>query len=74
MINEDDTVALVCDLKDFGLSAGDPGTVGHVYAKGRAYEVEFMTLTGDTIGVVTLEADVVRPVTERVIADSRQVA
>jgi len=74
MINELDTVALLRDLPQFGLAKGDLGTAVHIYADGKAYEVEFMTLTGDTIGVVTLEAGEVRPITEREIAHARQVA
>lgn len=74
MIKELDTVALVRNLPDFGLTAGDLGAVVFVYKDGEAYEVEFMTLTGDTIGVVTLEAKDVRPITEREIAHARQVA
>jgi Domain of unknown function (DUF4926) len=74
MINELDTVALLRDVAEYGLSKGDLGTVVHVYADGKAYEVEFMTLTGDTIGVVTLELGDVRAVTDREIAHARQVA
>jgi ribulose-5-phosphate 4-epimerase/fuculose-1-phosphate aldolase len=74
MIKEHDRVALVRDLPEHGLARGDLGTVVHIYADGKAYEVEFMTLTGDTIGVVTLESGDVRPVTDREIAHARQVA
>jgi ribulose-5-phosphate 4-epimerase/fuculose-1-phosphate aldolase len=74
MIKEHDRVALVRDLPEHGLARGDLGTVVHIYADGKAYEVEFMTLTGDTIGVVTLELGDVRPVTDREIAHARQVA
>jgi ribulose-5-phosphate 4-epimerase/fuculose-1-phosphate aldolase len=74
MMNELDTVALLRDLPEHGLTKGDLGTVVHVYTDGKAFEVEFMTLTGDTIGVVTLEAGDVRPITEREIAHARQVA
>lgn len=74
MINELDTVALLRDLPDLGLTTGDLGTVVHVYADGKAYEVEFMTLSGDTIGVVTLEANEVRPTRSSEIAHARDVA
>lgn len=74
MINELDIVALLRELPEHNLTRGDLGTVVHVYSDGLAYEVEFMTLTGDTIGVVTLEVDDVRPTTEREIAHARQVA
>ena len=74
MINEHDRVALLRDLPELGLTKGDLGTVVHVYSDGLAYEVEFMTLTGDTIAVVTLEKVDVRPTTEHEIAHARQVA
>jgi hypothetical protein len=74
MIREHDRVALERDLAEHGLTKGDIGTVVHVYLDGRAYEVEFMTLSGETIAVATLEAGDVRPVTDREIAHARQVA
>jgi ribulose-5-phosphate 4-epimerase/fuculose-1-phosphate aldolase len=74
MINEHDMIALLRDVAEYGLSKGDLGTVVHVYAGGKAYEVKFMTLTGDTIGVVTLELGDVRAVTDREIAHARRVA
>lgn len=72
MINDFDVVALTRDLPKEGLAAGDLGTVVHVYKDGQAYEVEFMTLKGETIEVVTLEADAIRPIREREIANARQ--
>jgi hypothetical protein len=74
MINELDTVALDRDIVEYGLAKGDLGTVVHVYADGKAFEVEFVTLAGDTIGVVTLEGGDIRPVREREIAHARAVA
>ena len=61
MINELDTVVLACDLPEHGLKEGDVGTV--VLLHGNAgYEVEFMTLAGDTVAIVTLETHQVHPV------------
>lgn len=74
MIKELDTVALEKDLAEHGLAKGDLGTVVHVYEDHRAYEVEFMTLTGETLGVVTLEAGAIRPIHDREIAHARAVA
>jgi len=37
-----------------GLTAGDVGTVVHLHNNGEGYEVEFMTLTGQTIAVASL--------------------
>lgn len=74
MIDELDTVALTRDLPEQGLACGDLGAVVHVYQDRRAYEVEFVTLTGATLAVVTLEASDVRPLRDREIAHARQVA
>jgi hypothetical protein len=72
MIKELDTVALTEDLPGQGLKAGDIGTV--VLLHGQAgYEVEFMTLDGERIAVVSLTPRQVRPVGRREIAQARLV-
>lgn len=73
MINEHDCVVLTQDLPDEGLKAGDIGTVVHIH-EGAAYEVEFMTLAGETICVATLLASQVRPIAGRDIAHVRKTA
>ncbi len=60
-----DSAALLVDKPEPGLKAGDGGTVIHVYGDGEGYEVEFTTLTGQTLGVLTLTPEEVRPVEER---------
>jgi hypothetical protein len=62
MISEHDRIVLTEDLGAHRLKAGDVGVVVHVYQDGTAYEVEFMTLSGETLSVVTLGASQVRPV------------
>jgi hypothetical protein len=74
MIKELDTVALNRDLVEYGLAKDDLGTVVHVYADGKAFEVEFTTLVGDALGVVTLESGDIRPIHGREIAHARVVA
>ena len=74
MINELDIVALTRPLPEFGLVAGDIGTVVMIHEAGKGYSVEFMTLNGTTVAVTTLPADDVRPIRERDIANARQVA
>ena len=74
MIKEHDRIALEREVPEYGLTRGDLGTVVHIYPDGKAYEVEFMTLTGDTIGVVTLDKKDVRVTTKREIAHARSVA
>jgi hypothetical protein len=61
VIPELDLAVLLCDVPDEGLVAGDVGAVVHVHGNGMAYMVEFMTEEGDTVAVITLEADQVRP-------------
>ncbi|MBI2194862.1 MAG: DUF4926 domain-containing protein [Planctomycetes bacterium] len=72
MIKELDTVVLTSDLPEHGLKAGDIGTVVLVHAQ-PGYEVEFMTLDGETLAVVSLFSNQVRPVHRREIAQARLV-
>jgi hypothetical protein len=67
-------VVLTTDLPEHGLAQGDVGTVVDVYAGGEGYEVEFVTLTGETIGVVTVTADQVRAVSEGDVSHARKLA
>ncbi len=74
MIDELDLVVLKRDLPETRLAAGDVGTVVLVHQQGAGYEVEFTTLAGDTVAVVTLEASDVRPVAAREISHARAVS
>lgn len=65
MIQELDTVVLIKDRPSEGLVKGDMGAVFLVHEGGNAFKVEFVTLTGDTLGVLTLGADDVRPISAR---------
>jgi hypothetical protein len=73
-IAELDRVVLTTDLPEHGLQAGDLGTVVLVHGDGAGYEVEFCTLSGDTVGVITLDAQRVRPVDVAEIARVRKLA
>jgi hypothetical protein len=74
MIKEHDCVVLSANLPGEGLVAGDVGTVVHIHKCGEGYEVEFMTLTGETVAIVTLLASQVRPLTRRDLAHARELA
>ncbi len=74
MIKELDSVVLAADLPKEGLAAGDIGTVVLVHDGGKGCTVEFMTLTGNTIAVVTLLGTQVRPIAKDEIAHARPVA
>jgi hypothetical protein len=73
-INEHDCVVLTQDVREVGLKAGDIGTVVYVHGKGAGYEVEFMTLAGETVAVVTLRPAQVRSVQSRDVAHVRELA
>ena len=73
-MRELDMVVLAEDLPEHGLRRGDLGTVMLVHAGGVGYEVEFLTLGGDSVAIVSLRASQVRPVGGREIAHARALA
>jgi hypothetical protein len=72
MIRELDSVVLASDLLEHRLKRGDVGTVVLVHPGG-GYEVEFMALDGETLAVVSLREDQLRPIGRREIAHARPV-
>ena len=60
-IKELDAVALVVDVPERGLKAGDVGAVVHVHASG-VIEVEFIAASGHTHSLMELSAHQWRPV------------
>lgn len=74
MINELDRVVLTRPVAKLRLEPGDIGTVVLVHESGRGFEVEFVTLDGETYAVTTLSADDVRPISHNEIAHARTVA
>jgi hypothetical protein len=73
-IEELDTVVLLRDIEEQGLEQGDIGAVVHRYANADAYEVEFVTGKGDTVAVLTLDPDDIRPMDRREILHARPLA
>jgi len=73
MIKELDSVVLTTDLPEHGLKQGDIGTIVLVHRGGEGDEVEFMTLDGETLAVVTLLPSQVRPIGYGEIANARAV-
>lgn len=67
-----DLVVLTEDLPQHGLKKGDVGTVVLTHRE-TGYEVEFATLGGATVAVLTLAASSVRPVGRDEIAHARPV-
>jgi hypothetical protein len=54
------SVVLTIDLPEHGLKRGDVGTIVLVHRGGQGYEVEFVTLDGETVAVASLSAAQVR--------------
>ncbi|MFN0023083.1 MAG: DUF4926 domain-containing protein [Parvularculaceae bacterium] len=74
MIKELDLVVLKRDVDAAGLKAGDVGSAVIAHSGGAAFEVEFSTLAGDTIAVLTVNASDLRAARVREILHAREVA
>jgi hypothetical protein len=77
LLAEHDVVVLTRDVPDDGLKAGDVGVIlfaheGHDDVP-PGYTVEVTTLLGETVAVVDVPADVVRPAVERDVRHARSV-
>jgi len=71
MLEELDQVVLTRDLPEHGLCAGDIGTIVLVHRGGEGFEVEFITLDGETIAVTTVKSNEVRPIGSKEVAHVR---
>ena len=71
MVNELDVIVLKRDLSEYGLERDDVGTVVHRYGPGEALEVEFVTGEGETVSVLKLDAEDVRPMHSKEVLHAR---
>jgi len=53
---------LTADLPEENLRAGDIGAVIHIHNGGEGYEVEFITLDGETVAIASLRPGQLRPI------------
>ena len=72
MLQETDIAVLTVDLPEYGLKAGDVGTVVLVHGQ-QGYEVEFITLDGETVAVTSLQVGQVRSISTREVAHVRSI-
>lgn len=72
-MKEHETIILTRDIPDHHLKKGDVGTVVSVHSLG-GYEVEFVTLDGETLGVLSLSPSDVRKAEKGEIPHVRAVA
>jgi hypothetical protein len=64
-------VVLTEDIPEHGLRTGDIGTVLLIHQNGAGYELEFMTLDGEPIAIISVFAHQVRPIQPKEIAHVR---
>ncbi len=62
MFQETEIVVLKRDIPEYGLKKGDIGAVVHCYRDAAAFEVEFVMAQGDTVALLTLNSEAIRPV------------
>lgn len=67
-------IALTRDLPESGLKLGDVGTIVHAYTQRAVYEVEFVSGQGETVALVQLSPDDIRPLNRREILHVRSLA
>ena len=73
MMQELERVALTDDLPEHRLKAGDIGMVVHVYGEHKGYEVEFVTLNGELVALVSVYPSQIRQLEQDEIASARRV-
>ncbi|MDJ0730689.1 MAG: DUF4926 domain-containing protein [Crocosphaera sp.] len=55
MLKELDVISLTHDIEEHGLKKGTQGAIVHCYDDQEAYEVEFVSESGETLALLTLE-------------------
>lgn len=71
MIEELNRVILTEDLPSYGLKKGDLGTVVLIHGNSKGFEVEFVSLDGETVAVTSLLVHQIRPIGQHEIAHAR---
>jgi hypothetical protein len=74
VIRELDAVVLTRDIEEYGLKKGDVGAVVHCYKDNAVFEVEFVTGEGETVALLTLTREDIRPMRRREILSVREFA
>ena len=73
MIREDDPVVLTTDLPEYGLKRGDLGAAVFVYPGENGFEVEFVTLDGETVALVMLLPSQIRAFDRKELTHARTI-
>ena len=70
MFEELETVVLTHDIDEYDLKKGDMGAIVNIYSD-VDYEVEFVTASGKTVALLTLNIKDIRPVAKNEILHVR---
>lgn len=73
MFEELQRVALTEDLPNYGLKAEDIGMILHIHGAHQGYAVEFVTLNGELVALVSLYPHQIRALNHDEIASARRV-
>lgn len=73
MIQEFERAVLTVDLPDDGLVVGDVGTVVDITTDDKVATLEFFNFAGETVTVVLVSIDQVRPVSTNEVMHARPV-
>lgn len=66
-------VALTEDIPEHNLKAGDIGMIVHIFGDHKGYEVEFVTLSGELVALISLYPHQIRAFEDNEIASVRRV-
>jgi hypothetical protein len=72
-IQEFDQAVLTVDLPDEGLVSGDVGTVVDITTNGEAATLEFFNFAGETVAVVLVGMEQLRPISANEVMHARPV-
>jgi hypothetical protein len=72
-MKELERVALTEDFPEHGLKTGDIGMILHIFGDHKGYEVEFVTLSGELIALVSVYPSQIRQLEQDEIASARRV-
>jgi hypothetical protein len=72
-MQELERVALIQAIPEHNLEVGDIGMIVHVYGEHKGYEVEFVTLSGELVALVSVYPEQIRQLESDEIASARRV-
>jgi Domain of unknown function (DUF4926) len=72
-MQELERVALTQAIPEHNLEVGDIGMIVHIYGEHKGYEVEFVTLSGELVALVSVYPEQIRQLEDDEIASARRV-